>query len=127
MYRSGSLPTSNPMMLPRGSEVSAARAQVAAVSGVSVIRFRSTINLTGSFLTRVRSCDRNVGVTANAHAGILRLVFFGIQNEWSAESPPIRSTSGPLPGTCSSEITRSNTAMLRSNSGSAQYSVDRPK
>ena len=65
-------------------------------------------------------------MTANAHAGIV-LGFLGIQNEWSAESPPMRSTSGPLPGTCRSESTRSNTGMLRSNRGSAQYSVDRPK
>ena len=124
---SGSLPTSKPMMLPRGSEVSAACAQVAAVSGVSVTRLRSTISLTRSRSTRLRSCARNAGVTANAHPGILLVVFFGIQNEWSAESPPIRSTSGPLPGTCSSESTRSNTGMLRSNRGSAQYSVDSPK
>ena len=65
-------------------------------------------------------------MTANAHDGML-LGFFGIQNEWSAESPPIRSTSGPLPGTCRSEITRSSTGMSRSKIGSAQYSVDRPK
>ena len=55
------------------------------------------------------------------------LGFFGIQNEWSAESPPIRSTSGPLPGTRRSESTRSNTGMFRSNRGSAQYSVESPK
>jgi hypothetical protein len=49
------------------------------------------------------------------------------QTAWSAESPPIRSTSGPLPLACISERILSNTAMWPSCIGVAQYSVHSPR
>ena len=82
------------------------------------------INRTRSRRTSARSRDRKVGVRANAQDGMR--FGFGAQNEWSAESPPIRSTSGPSPCACSIDSPRSYTGVLRSNSGSPQYSVERP-
>ena len=119
---SGSLPTSNPMSPP--AAVSAARAHAAAVSGVSVTRLRSSRPQ-----RHVVAGDQGPALTGRPgqrerparHLPRLRR-----PDQWSAESPPIRRTRGPLPGTCTSDSTRSNTGMSRSNRGNAQYSVESP-
>ena len=70
-------------------------------------------------------CASHARVSPNAQRGSLRAD--GSQNVESAESPPTRRTSGPSPGTLTSERTLSSKALWRSNSGNAQYSVEIPR
>jgi hypothetical protein len=67
---SGSLPISNPMMLPRGNFRSAVRAHRAASAGVAVSRLRSRISLTWKRFTIWLTWLSHDGVNSYTHSGI---------------------------------------------------------
>ena len=119
---SGSLPISKPMMLPRGSFASAVLAHSAACCGVAVTRFRSRMMRTPNRVTIWLTSDSHVGVSSNAHSGFSLV---GAHTDCAAESPPIRSTSGPLGVICAS--TRPSRSSCLAHTGIVQYSVERPR
>ena len=113
-------------MLPAGRARAAAPASAASGPGTLAARLRSRITRRCSARTRAAIPARSPGVNARALAG-RAAVSAGAHSESSADSPPIRSSSGLPSVGLTSDSTRLSSWGVRAYSGIESYSVASPR